>query len=747
MALTPSDLRRRKMNLLMAMSYAAFASSKASAWSPTLLFAAGEQGAWYDPSDLDRYMSPVGSELLPTNASGWLADAATVSDISGGIRVTNTGSNGEAYKNFSTIIGKMYSYSVQRLGGTATGAYYFSNNAPNALTGSLPYEFAAASGSIKGTFVASATTTFLRLEVSTVTAGQYHDYIVSVKELTAIDTATMFQDSAGTTPVTAVEQPVGLLLDKSKGLALGAELVTNGDFSSGTTGWTASASTTLSTDAERLKVTAGSTFAWAYQALTTVIGRTYKLTYSITNGDAVGCYMYVDTAAGLSASNYNSGAQANGTYSAVFVATATTTYVKPFIQGSGKFAFYDNISVKELSGNHASQSTAASRPVLSARVNLLTYSEQFDNAAWTKSSSGTISANTTDTTDPLGGNTADKYTEAAASGAWYSVYNTTAIAVTSGLNYTFTVYLRAGTRRYVQLSFGGISGSVQTNCGIVIDTTDMSIVATGNGTLGTYVSSTRTDIGNGWYRFTATGSITSTSGYLSVNSAASGSYNINPTGSGSGTFYIWGADLRVTNVGVGLPAYQAVVTSTNYDTSGFPYYIRADGTDDRLATSAINFSGTDAVTVVAGLRKLSDAQRGTVLELTASADANNGSFHLTAPNAASATYAFESKGTALTDAVVSSAVAAPITSILTAQADISADQNILRVNGVQADSDTGDQGTGNYSNAVLYIGSRGGSTLPYNGQIYGVIVRGAASSAVEIASAELWMASKTGITL
>jgi len=29
------------------------------------------------------------------------------------------------------------------------------------------------------------------------------------------DLSTLFQDSAGTTPVTAVEQPVGLILDKS----------------------------------------------------------------------------------------------------------------------------------------------------------------------------------------------------------------------------------------------------------------------------------------------------------------------------------------------------------------------------------------------------------------------------------------------------------------------------------------------------------------------------------------------------
>lgn len=35
------------------------------------------------------------------------------------------------------------------------------------------------------------------------------------------DLSTLFQDVSGTTPVTAVEQPVGLMLDKSKGLVRG----------------------------------------------------------------------------------------------------------------------------------------------------------------------------------------------------------------------------------------------------------------------------------------------------------------------------------------------------------------------------------------------------------------------------------------------------------------------------------------------------------------------------------------------
>ena len=44
------------------------------------------------------------------------------------------------------------------------------------------------------------------------------------------DMSTMYQDAAGTTPVTAVEQPVGLMLDKSRGMMLGPELVSNGTF-------------------------------------------------------------------------------------------------------------------------------------------------------------------------------------------------------------------------------------------------------------------------------------------------------------------------------------------------------------------------------------------------------------------------------------------------------------------------------------------------------------------------------------
>ena len=54
-----------------------------------------------------------------------------------------------------------------------------------------------------------------------------------------------------------------------------------------------------------------------------------------------------------------------------------------------------------------------------------------------------------------------------------------------------------------------------------------------------------------------------------------------------------------------------------------------------------------------------------------------------------------------------------------------------------------DQGTGTYGNYPLYIGRRGGTTMPFNGRIYQLIVRGAASNAGQIAAGEAWCNGKT----
>lgn len=171
-------------------------------------------------------------------------------------------------------------------------------------------------------------------------------------------------------------------------------------------------------------------------------------------------------------------------------------------------------------------------------------------------------------------------------------------------------------------------------------------------------------------------------------------------------------------------------------------YLSFDGVDDFLVTPTIT-PGTDKVQVFAGVRKLSDAARGTIVEHSATIVSNNGSFHLTAPNAVSATFGFESKGTILTDAVAT--FAAPTTKVITGIGDIAGDSTIIRANGTQQEQDTADQGTGNYLAYPVYIGRRGGTTLPFNGQIYSLIVRfGTNLPPSQITSTETWVNEKTG---
>jgi hypothetical protein len=394
-------------------------------------------------------------------------------------------------------------------------------------------------------------------------------------------------------------------------------------------------------------------------------------------------------------------------------------------------------------GNHATQSTSTSRPVLRARYNLLTYSEQFDNAAWTKNA--VTAANTTATTDPLGGTTADIITETATTN-YHSAYQTATI--TAGATVTFSCYLKKAAWQYAQIN--AQSGSISTRwfqCVIDLDTG--TITQQSAGSTGTLISASRTDAGNGWWRVVLTGSIpTDTTIYAMVGTVSGGTPTLgnygleSRLGSTANTIYAWGAQLITTN-SLTSNTYQRIVTATVYDSSGFLPYLAFDGTDDSLLTNSVDFTATDKMTVWAGLRKLSDAAQGVVSELSATIASNNGSFLLTAPNSAAANYNWSSKGTTQVDNTVTT-YTAPITNVVTGIADIAGASNIIRINGVQVGSVATTQGTGNYGNYPLYIGRRNNATLPLNGNLYSLIIRGAQSSAAQISSTETWVNGKTG---
>ena len=214
------------------------------------------------------------------------------------------------------------------------------------------------------------------------------------------------------------------------------------------------------------------------------------------------------------------------------------------------------------------------------------------------------------------------------------------------------------------------------------------------------------------------------------------------------------ADIRVANVGVGLPVYQRVTTSTDYDTVSYPFFLRFDGVDDFLITNSINFTATDKMTVVAGFRKLNDAGVATVVEMSSNY-AYAGTFAMFAPaQVGQSDVSLGLNGSAGSTPPYARimGLSAPASVVVSCAYDLAQGTRGAeirpRVNGAMPDSiawgnPTISAGTGNFGNYPLYIGRRGGTTMPFNGHIYSLIVRGAQSSDSQITSVERYVNGKT----
>jgi hypothetical protein len=534
------------------------------------------------------------------------------------------------------------------------------------------------------------------------------------------DYTTLFQDSAGTTPVTAVEQPVGLMLDKSKGLVLGSELVTNGDFSSGAN-WTAATGWSIGGGVASCNAIAGANLD---QTLVTTIGKIYAVSYTITSYTSGSVYARFTGSVNVTGVSRSSA----GTFTEYINATSNNSVFRMRSSDIGFVGSIDNISVRELPGNHAYQSTSASRPTLRARYNLLTYSEEFDNATvWTKNNAN-VSSNTV--VAPDGTLTADKLI---GTGNNPFIFQTNIIA--NGANVMVSIYAKSSELSWLRLTVGSAA--------VCAAWFNLSLGYVGT-VVGTGVAAEITPDKNGFYLCKLL--ITSALGTGPVIACTNGDgVTTGYTGNGTDGIYIWGAQLIVAN---SLPSnnYQRVAAATDYDTSGFLPYLSFDGTDDSMLTNSIDFSAGDKMTVWAGVRKLSDAAIGAAIESSANPSANTGAFSVLAPATAGATYRFASIGTAnFSSALTSASYASPITNVLTGIGDISGDVSTLRVNAVQAATNTIDQGIGNYGNYPLYIGARAGTSLWFNGWLTSLIVRGAQSTDAQIEATENWVNGKTGV--
>jgi hypothetical protein len=166
-----------------------------------------------------------------------------------------------------------------------------------------------------------------------------------------------------------------------------------------------------------------------------------------------------------------------------------------------------------------------------SKTNLVTYSEQFDNAAWTKARAS-ITANTI--VAPDGTLNGDKLVEDTTSTNTHYIFKS-AITVSNATAYTFTVYAKSdGTRNWIGLYCAGSTA------------TDYSYFDLTTGALGTVTANATasiTSVGNGWYRCSVTVTTNSTS--LTVYTAiATGNNQTSYTGNGFSGVYLWGAQLE-----------------------------------------------------------------------------------------------------------------------------------------------------------------------------------------------------------
>jgi hypothetical protein len=190
-----------------------------------------------------------------------------------------------------------------------------------------------------------------------------------------------------------------------------------------------------------------------------------------------------------------------------------------------------------------------------------------------------------------------------------------------------------------------------------------------------------------------------------------------------------------------IQATTALQPTYQIDNEGNPN-LTFSGSYTQLATSAIDFTATAQMMVGIGLNVVSSASAAAALELGTDVNSVNGTFLIGAPSAV-ADHSLYLRGTSTIRAAVNNISDGD--DIIVGLFDISQATKELelipRLNRVQiSGSDitwTGTTaGTGNFGNLPLYMGARSGGTLPFQGKIYQVIVRGALTNASDIVSTE-----------
>jgi hypothetical protein len=543
---------------------------------------------------------------------------------------------------------------------------------------------------------------------------------------------TLFQDTAGTQPVSTPGQSVALELDKSRGLTLGSQLLVDPEFNTASV-WALSAG--FSVTGGLLLGSGVGAFGSAIQldTVTLIAGRTYEIEFTVDSISSGGIWPVFTGGTQVTGSARTTA----GTSRQYMIAVTGNNVVRLQATASGFTGTVSRFSVRELAGNHATQSTAASRPLYALHPssgirNVANGSADVgNNAIW---QTGVVQNGVTVTKVASGFDTdglpfADYRFQGTASGTLsasvYEVSNSRAAAA-SGQTYTASLLC--------QRTGGATAGVNGLRVDIVEETAPTTFVGSTAGT----PTTSATEVTVSTSRAATTGNQMRLAVSLSVTNGATidVTYRIKALQFERGS--------TRTN-------YQFNYAATNIVEPPFSQlgHLLFDGVDDFLVTPTIT-PGTDKVQVFAGVRKLSDAAVGIIAELGPAAFSTDGSFALVASNGG-ANYGFITRGTVANASIATaSSYVAPITNVVSCAFDnagsgtASAAQVRPRVNAVDL-SRISNTTAGNYLAQPLYVGRRAGTVLPFNGRLYSLIVRfGPNLDANQITQTETWVNTRTG---
>ena len=693
-----------------------------SRFSPSSLFSSGEQGVWYDPSAASGSLDWRKNLLEYTESfyQNWNLQSGTVrtanqtapDGTSTASKFVSNGSNG--FFSFSQVLlGTNIATRSIWLKGVSGGETVLLKDPAltnNIITCNLTTEWQRfqltewnGHGANGGIWVDDIPAGGIyawgpQIEFGT-TASSYQPILSTFESAfkAANPSHTLYQDYQGVTPVTAVGEPVGLMLDKSEGLKQGPELVTNGDFATDSD-WTKSAGWSISNGTA---VSSGSTGTALSQGNVFTLNKTYRITADVTV--TAGELRIWDAASGQPSLAVYSGA-----VNVVFTPTSNTTL---YLLGVSNFVgTIDNVSVTEIQGSHATQPTSTKRPIYARHPeggirNLLNYTEQFDNGAWAKTGV-TVTPNTT--IAPDGTATADKVSATGTVSWLRQDFNTSNLI-------TFSCYYKAAGNNTVRHNFyTGVDRY------IVISLSDGSIV-TGSGTTSYEVE----DAGNGWWRV----SITVQGSSSTIQQAQPARYYSGAT-NGTAGVYAWGAQLEEATKASN---YQKVVTDIDVTESGVGevYYLKFDGVSDNMSLTGLTSPNTP-ITAWFGYSATNANSTDNRLLL----DIETGRTFLTASGSVGGTLGYYD-GAYRNFAADSDAL-----KVLTY--DLVEDNAKIRIDGTQEYSDA------TYDQKAIggQIGLFSNLRVDANhvaGNLYSCILRAAESTDKEIASTESYVAKKTGL--